>query len=170
MKNVTAVKLSEEEWGGVDIESFTVKGFYLNRVWLSGYLDPAEPDNRPISEAGHVVNQSEAAKYDKQAYADAKAPFLCDEPADGTEAQKFLTISKYRCSKSVNLTDYQDQTVHCEKGDLVSGFMRGHIYKVGDIRFKVSDLTDTPYEGTKTVTVTVTVNPWVGVDITPEFN
>ena len=81
--NVTAVKLSEEEWGGVDIESFTVKGFYLNRVWLSGYLDPAEPDNRPISEAGHVVNQSEAAKYDKQAYADAKAPFLCDEPADG---------------------------------------------------------------------------------------
>ncbi len=90
--------------------------------------------------------------------------------ADGTEAQKLLTISKYRCSKSVNLTDYQDQTVHCEKGDLVSGFMRGHIYKVGDIRFKVSDLTDTPYEGTKTVTVTVTVNPWVGVDITPEFN
>ena len=83
LKNVTAVKLSEEEWGGVDIESFTVKGFYLNRVWLSGYLDPAEPDNRPISEAGHVVNQSEAAKYDKQAYADAKAPFLCDEPADG---------------------------------------------------------------------------------------
>ena len=75
--------MSEEEWGGVDIESFTVKGFYLNRVWLSGYLDPAEPDNRPISEAGHVVNQSEAAKYDKQAYADAKAPFLCDEPADG---------------------------------------------------------------------------------------
>ncbi|MDE5759569.1 MAG: hypothetical protein K2I11_01080, partial [Bacteroides sp.] len=49
-------------------------------------------------------------------------------------------------------------------------FARRNVYRINDLQFNINDLTDVPYEGTKSVTATVTVLPWIGVPVTPEFH
>jgi len=49
-------------------------------------------------------------------------------------------------------------------------FARRNVYRITDLQFDINDLTDVPYEGTKSVTATVTVLPWIGVPVTPEFH
>lgn len=212
MGKVTAIPVpSGETWGGAEIKSFTVAGFYVNKFRVQGYLD------------GKALNLEEIMT-DAQDYGDVKADYtkarytertwgaMCDEPvaadytyaegdatttvytatpvdgkwygfmllrgtpadvvvklnvtyADGTTADKFLTITNYKYASV--WTDYLGTTY--QAGTDVNEFLRGHVYKLTDIRFDVTDLTDVPYETTKTVTAVVEVMPWVGVDVTPEF-
>lgn len=49
-------------------------------------------------------------------------------------------------------------------------FARRNVYRITDLQFDINDLTDVPYEGTKSVTATVTVLPWIGVPVTPDFH
>ncbi|WP_297642052.1 hypothetical protein, partial [uncultured Bacteroides sp.] len=69
---------------------------------------------------------------------------------------KYLTIIGYKQANA-------DQTP-------VLTFARRNVYRINDLQFNINDLTDVPYEGTKSVTATVTVLPWIGVPVTPEFH
>ena len=86
--------------------------------------------------------------------------------SDDTVAEKFLTITNYKYGTTWE--DFWGET-H-QAGSDVAEFLRGHVYKLTDITFDVTDLTDVPYETTKTVTAVVEVLRWVGVDVTPGFN
>ena len=85
---------------------------------------------------------------------------------DNTTADKFLTITKYKYASGIK-DDYGTEHI---AGSYVNNFLRGHVYKLNDITFDVTDLTDSPYETTQTITATVEVRPWIGVPVTPEFN
>lgn len=73
----------------------------------------------------------------------------------GQKREKYLTIINY-------YTD-ANQTQKLEK------FVRGDVYKIEDLTFDIKDLTDVPYEGTKSVSATVTVLAWNPVPVTPEI-
>lgn len=224
MGKVTAVPVpSGDVWGGAEIESFTVDGFYINAFRTSDYLDGKALGLSEITE-GAVDNGDDANNYSKAKYAEIKAEAgtgtvdwsaMCDEPVEGayiykagtdtddfiysattepttnwygymvlkgspcdvvvklnvkyadeTSAVKFLTITKYKYTTA--WTDYLGVT-HAAGSD-VKEFLRGHVYKLSDIRFDVTDLTDHPYETTKTVTADVEVAAWKGVPVEPGFN
>lgn len=214
MAKVTAVPVpSGETWGGAEINSFTIMGFYINAFRVSGYLD-GKALNLPEITDGAQDYGSEKAEYTKGKYEGKTWGMMCDEPAeaaytytegdgtntvytaipttatdyygymllqgtpchvvvklsvnyaDNTTAEKFLTITNYKYSST--FTDYLNQT-H-QAGENVAEFLRGHVYKLSDIKFDVTDLTDVPYETTKTVTAEVEVLPWVGVEVEPGFN
>ena len=93
---------------------------------------------------------------------------------DNLTETKFLTITRYTYSSTftepADPTNPGVQPPTYAPGTPVGNFFRGHVYKIGNIEFNVSDLTDVPYETTKTVTANVEVRPWVGVDVKPGFN
>lgn len=213
MGKVTAVPLKAgETWGGSEIKSFTVAGFYINKFRVQGYLDGKALGLQEIMEGaqdyGNVKDNYTKAKYEEKTWG-----AMCDEPtaadytyavggetttiytatpvdskwfgfmllrgtpadvvvklnvtyADNTEAVKFLTITNYKYGSTWE--DKLNNTTH-QAGESVAEFLRGHVYKLTDIKFDVTDLTDVPYETTKTVTAIVEVMPWVGVDVVPEF-
>ncbi len=70
-----------------------------------------------------------------------------------TDKEQYLTIDKYT-----------------KDGTSLGRVDRGHVYVVGDIKFQSGDLTDVPYQGTKTVSATVKVLSWVPVTVIPGFN
>lgn len=79
LKDVTAQKLpTGVEWGGVDIKSFEVLGFYVNAFYETGFLDATDDPNRP-----KIDNAGETKNYTKAAYTTAGWGFMCDEPTDG---------------------------------------------------------------------------------------
>ena len=230
MQNVTAMPLANNEtWGGSEIKSFKVKGFFINSFYPEGILD-----GTPLpSTAKRVDNGSIAANYTKAKYQaisyqyeNESAPsnkdfsFMCDEPTDDdltysegdltddetsndyiykavpkvstnnwgyqllpgvpphivvklnvtyvdnqgaeTQADKYLTITKYKFQSTVPDVGTANE--------YVQEVLRGHVYTIKDINFDVKDLTDVPYEGTKTVEARVEVSAWVGVPVIPEFN
>ncbi|MDE6217190.1 MAG: hypothetical protein K2G43_12420, partial [Bacteroides sp.] len=69
---------------------------------------------------------------------------------------KYLTIIGYKQADGQNTP--------------VLTFARRNVYRINDLQFDINDLTDVPYEGTKSVTATVTVMPWIGVPVTPDFH
>lgn len=73
----------------------------------------------------------------------------------GQKREKYLTVINY-------YTD-ANQTQKLEK------FVRGDVYKIEDLTFDIKNLTDVPYEGTKSVSATVTVLAWNPVPVTPEI-
>ena len=211
-------------WGGTEITSFTVLGFYVNAFYTTGHLDPAI-DKEEGSSRTKIDGESVASNYDAKEsgtglYKDTWK-FMCDEPtdsqinyaegtfdatddpdgflytatpnpetnywgyhilqgdvphvvvklnvtySDNTTAIKFLTITNYTYAN--NFSEPNNGPTH-NQGELVGEVLRGHVYRINNINFDVTDLTDVPYEGTKTVTATVSVLPWVGVDVNPEFN
>lgn len=213
MGKVTAVPLQEgETWGGSEIKSFTVEGFYINKFRVQGYLDGKALNLPEMTEGaqdyGNVKDDYTKAKYEEKTWS-----AMCDEPAaadytyaegdgtttiytatpvdskwfgfmllrgtpadvvvklnvayaDNTNAVKFLTITNYKYGSTWE--DKLNKVTH-QAGETVAEFLRGHVYKLTDIKFDVKDLTDIPYETTKTVTAIVEVMPWVGVDVTPGF-
>lgn len=210
MAKVTAVPLPQgETWGGVEIKSFTVTGFYINSFRPTGYLDAEQEEEQNAIDYGNI-----AAYYTKAYYTEKTWGVMCDEPSkdeftyasgdntttiytatpteptswwgymtlqgtpchvivklkvtynDGTTQDKFLTINRYKYAHG--MTDGFGGT-HI-KGDYIDNFLRGHVYKLTDIKFDVTNLTDVPYETTKTVTANVEVLAWVGVDVEPGFN
>lgn len=212
MGKVTAVPLEAgETWGGAEIKSFTVEGFYINKFRVQGYLDgKALGLNEIMTGAQDYANN--AGEYTKVKYTEKTWGAMCDEPvaanyiyaegegtteiykatpvdnkwfgfmllrgtpadvvvklkvtyADGIIDDKFLTINNYKYGST--WTDYL-KNEH-KIGENVTEFLRGHVYKLTDITFNVKNLTDVPYETTKTVTAIVEVMPWVGVPVTPEF-
>lgn len=220
LQNVTAVPVPTEkgEWGGAQIISFAVAGFYVNAFYTNGYLDPAKDDDaRP-----QINNGSDKSKYTQEAYG-STWNIMCDEPTDGqityatgtfneennptgslytaipnprtnrwgyhilqgvvphvvvklnvtyndgTTAEKFLTINKYTYANRFTEPEVEGGETH-EANSEVRKVLRGHVYQINNINFDVTDLTDVPYESTKTVTATVEVLPWVGVEVIPGFN
>lgn len=79
LRDVTAQKLpADVEWGGVDIKSFEVLGFYVNAFYETGFLDATDDPNRD-----KIDNASTTANYTKAAYTTAGWDFMCDEPTTG---------------------------------------------------------------------------------------
>lgn len=226
LKDITAVSEDDQSWGGSEIVSFTVEGFYINRFWRSGYLAPELTDQR--TDATFVDYENISSDYSFSKYTENQISYMCSEPAEGeitytsgdvssgfiykavpqdnanrwgfmclqtrnygdatgdnvdepvhvvvklkvkyeeddTEYTKFLTITKYTYSSDFS----ENGSVIGNQGSTVKQFLRGHVYQVNNVEFKVSDLTDQPYETTKNITAKVTVLPWVGVEVTPGFN
>lgn len=225
LQNVNAKPVpTGETWGGAQITTFAVLGFYVNAFYTTGHLDPAI-DKEEGSSRTKIDGESVASNYDAKEsgtglYKDTWK-FMCDEPtdsqinyaegtfdatddpdgflytatpnpetnywgyhilqgdvphvvvklnvtySDNTTAIKFLTITNYTYAN--NFSEPNNGPTH-NQGELVGEVLRGHVYRINNINFDVTDLTDVPYEGTKTVTATVSVLPWVGVDVNPEFN
>lgn len=210
--DVRAIPLpTGESWGGANIKSFIVAGFYINSFYTSGSLDPDSDD------AGRqrVDNASDANKYTMKSYANDGYSYMCDEPTNGqmtsqsgadvskviwenitndltvggaskpgwwgyqilqgevphivvklnvtfdddTTAIKFLTITKFK-----RLGDSGVDAGSLQKVE------RGKVYRIENIDFDVTDLTDIPYEGTKTVSAEVQVLAWIPVPIAPDFD
>lgn len=75
---------------------------------------------------------------------------------DGNNGElKFLTIVNY---------------TRTDNNSSLGGVARGEVYRIENLDFQVDDLTDVPYEGTKSISATVRVLPWNPVTVTPEFN
>ena len=77
--------------------------------------------------------------------------------SDDASAQgvtKYLTITNYRDSNKA----------------LLQGVAAGKVYKISEIVFNGNDLTDIPYQTTKTIEATVSIAAWTAENITPEFN
>ncbi len=91
----------------------------------------------------HIVVKL-SVKYEGESY---------DEGDNGDT--KFLTIIGY--------TD-------TEKDEELTAVKRGTVYRIANLDFHVDDLTDLPYEGTKTISATVNVLAWDPVPVAPEFN
>lgn len=96
-------------------------------------------------------------------------------PQEGVKSEpevKFLTIDRFTYGKAFDEpTDADgDGNKNYQAGAPVKYFHRGHVYQINEIRFNVGNLTDAPYETTKTVSATVSVAPWKGVEIKPEFH
>lgn len=68
--------------------------------------------------------------------------------------------------KYLTIVGYKNATTNAA----IQRFDRRNVYIIENLQFSIDDLTDVPYEGTKTVEATVKVQPWVGVPVTPEFN
>lgn len=216
LANVTAVPLPDgETWGGSEIKSFTISGFYLNSFYSVGCLDPQKDkdiwnDENPRTA---IDNGQETGNYTKDKYKEKTWEMMCDEPTDqytyaeGTEGsgtiytatmktadkwgymvlqgdpahvivklnvtyadnstlEKYLTITSYKYKKGFTDGFGNSHTA----GSDVETMLRGHVYQINNINFDVKDLTDVPYETTKTVTAEVEVLPWVGVEVEPSFN
>lgn len=73
----------------------------------------------------------------------------------GVKREKYLTVVNY-------FTD-ANQTQKLPK------FVRGEVYRINNLVFDIDDLTEVPYEGTKTASVTVNVLAWKPVPVTPEI-
>lgn len=221
LANVTAVPLpTGETWGGANIKSFTVVGFYINAFFPMGSLDPTKDegttrtaiDNRDISENytkakyRNIIDQTIAGDFT------GDWSMMCDEPtneytyaegaegsgniytatmnnnqkwgymilqgnsvdvvvklnvtyADDTTATKFLTITSYTYKSGFTDGFGNSHTA----GSKVETMLRGHVYQINNINFDVTDLTDVPYETTKTVNAEVEVLPWVAVEVEPGF-
>lgn len=79
LQNLTA-EPAEAGFGGYDIESFEVLGFYVNAFYGSGSLDPKQDaDDRQQINYGSDKN-----KYSATAYNTAGWSIMCDEPAEET--------------------------------------------------------------------------------------
>lgn len=228
MANVTAVPMEladGETWNGADIQSFTVTGFYINKFYTTGALDPTYNDE--ITDRSRVDFSNIADNYSKAKYRvptqegiEGNWGFMCDEPAageltyaagDGTNTiysatpttashwfgfmalqgnivdvivklnvtyvdkannttlpnqTKFLTITSYTYAEATT-DDFEGNHA---AGTSVGSFLRGHVYKISNIKFNVSNLTDAPYETTKSISAAVEVRPWKGVGVDPGFN
>lgn len=202
-------------WGGVEIQSFAVRGIYVNQFYPWGRL--IGTDNNALK----IANGSVPENYTKEAYkkisytyngvvGDHNYAFMCDEPAssdvvagaaapdiwsvkpvlagefdqywgyqvlpgdvpnivvkldvtyaDGKVFRKFLTIQKYRLTEPIDGIG--------EAGAVLPRVDRGYVYRM-NIDFDASDLTDVPYEGTKTFSALITVADWQPVGIAPDFD
>lgn len=72
----------------------------------------------------------------------------------GEPKVKFLTITGYK---------------KVSGNESITKFVRGEVYRMDNVAFKITDLTDVPYEGEKAINATVNVLPWVSVPVTPEI-
>lgn len=71
-----------------------------------------------------------------------------------TPEVRFLTITGYKkTADQSELTEVK----------------RGEVYRITNLKFDASDLTPNPYEKTKTISATVEVLAWEGVDIEPNL-
>lgn len=70
------------------------------------------------------------------------------------QAVKYLTIEKFKA----------------DGGNWNGEIERGNVYKITDLAFDPSNLSDIPYEGTKSVVATVSVAAWTGVPLQPDWN
>lgn len=68
---------------------------------------------------------------------------------------RFLTINSYKL--------YNTDTN-------VAKIERGHAYRIENCTFDATNLTEKPYETTKTITAEVTVAAWTGVEVEPEYH
>lgn len=55
-------------------------------------------------------------------------------------------------------------------GESVMNFERNTVYRIETLDFDINKLTQTPYEGNKTVTATIKVMPWHDQPIVPDWN
>ena len=60
-------------------------------------------------------------------------------------------------------------TLQLRSGDPILEFKRGNIYRITDLKFTHINASDKPYEQNMLVTVTVTVEPWIINNITPDW-
>lgn len=76
---------------------------------------------------------------------------------EGAKRQtRYLTITKYKTAG--------------ENGTAITKFDRNTAYRISNLTFNISDLTEVPYEGNKTVEATITVLAWDGIEIEPDWN
>lgn len=73
---------------------------------------------------------------------------------DSAPVERYLTIHQYKIAAGSTPLDT---------------FERGNAYRIENLMFDATNLTEEPYEETKTVSATVSVSPWTGVDILPDF-
>ena len=69
-----------------------------------------------------------------------------------------------KSTQYVTVEKYKDQA-----GDPILEFKRGNIYRITDLKFTHINASDKPYEQNMLVTVTVTVEPWIINNITPDW-
>lgn len=187
------------DFGGSEIQSFTVEGIYINAFYTQGYLD----DEITIEDNNKVDNGSDTQKYTEAAYGDNA--FMCDDLEEGeytstasTTEGEIWKVSPvlaeathpywgYQVLKGdvphmvvkMNVT-YEGATVAEERYLTITGYKkktggelekveRGAVYRITDLKFDASDLTPTPYEKSKTVTATVEVLAWTPVEIEPNL-
>lgn len=213
VQKVTAMKCETE--GAVDLNSFTLKGIYVNRFYTKGALDP----EKNSAERVKVDNRDEPLNYTKEKYESITAngetdfEFMCDViGTEGTTSTTTDAIAEVACADGkywgypilaraqntavdgvydvpnlvvemeikYNHPETGIETIatkyltivgyHTTDGTPISTFERRHVYRINDLQFDFEDLADVPYQGTKSIEATVTVLPWIGVDVQPDFN
>lgn len=213
VQKVTAMKCETD--GAVDINSFTLKGIYVNRFYTKGALDPNKnPEDRKKVDNGDTRTYYTREKYEAITANDETGfGFMCDViDIEGTKSTTTNAIAEVACtdnkywgypilaraentavdgvydvpnlvveveikynhpetgsetsvSKYLTIVGY-----HTADNTPISTFLRRHVYRINDLQFDFEDLTDVPYQGTKSIEATVTVLPWIGVDVQPDFN
>ncbi|MCR6503885.1 hypothetical protein M1B78_15490 [Bacteroides sp. KH569_7] len=82
--------------------------------------------------------------------------------ANGNTQEKYLTVQNYKLNEAVEGVGQANARLTEVK--------RGHVYRIELLTFDASNLTDVPYEGTKTVSAIIEVAAWVPVSISPDFS
>lgn len=179
-----------------DVVAFTVEGIYINNFYPSGTLGGDEIDNRvslgsdesKYSSSNYNSNGwSYATDYlntSATAVANSTTDFAVTVAENTTWARQLfagevphivvrLTGVKYESDaddaqgviKYLTITHYRNSN-----GALLPGVEAGKVYKIDEIVFNGNDLTDIPYQTTKTIEATVSIAAWTAENITPEFN
>lgn len=77
---------------------------------------------------------------------------------DSDSHERFLTIQKFKVDPASSGITWDGQ------------INRGYAYKITNLAFDPSNLEEIPYEGKKSVVATISVSPWTGVPLQPDFN
>lgn len=189
----TTIVEDAEEAGADDVVAFTVEGIYINNFYVTGALGGTETGRQSFdsdeskysndnyqtwpyatdqlnqaasavsgSSTDFAVTTTEGTTWARQLFA-GEVPHIVVKltgvkyESDDASAQgvtKYLTITNYKDSNEARLP----------------GVEAGKVYKINEILFNGNDLTDIPYQTTKTIEATVSIAAWTAVSITPEFN
>lgn len=189
----TTIATDAEEAGADDVVAFTVEGIYINNFYTTGTLGGTETGRQDFgSDESKYTNASYqtwsyATDYLNQA-ATAVSGSSTDFAVTTTEGTTWarqlfagevphivvrLTGVKYESddasaqgvTKYLTITNYRDSNKA-----LLQGVAAGKVYKISEIVFNGNDLTDIPYQTTKTIEATVSIAAWTAENITPEFN
>lgn len=189
----TTIATDAEEAGADDVVAFTVEGIYINNFYTAGTLGGTETDRQDFgSDESKYTNAnyqtwSYATDYLNQAataVSGSSTDYAVTVAANMTWARQLfagevphivvkLTGVKYGSDdasahgviKYLTITSYKDS----DKAPLEK-VAAGKVYKISEIVFNGNDLTDIPYQTTKTIEATVEIAAWTAENITPEFN
>lgn len=192
-------KKAPEEFLGRDIAEFTVEGIYINSFYTQGKLGNIALDDRDrvnmINEGFSKDTYTDYTyMYDEPTYAPAEGPTATSaksttegeiwkvSPVTTTNYWGYSVLKGYAPHMIVKLNVTYDgddapveryltiqQYKQSTNNEAVTKFERGNAYRITNLEFDATNLTEEPYEQTKNVSAIVTVAPWTGVEILPDF-